>query len=141
MAFIMLEDKTGEMEAVVFAKQFERFAGMLFVESAVLLYGTVSLKDDEPPKILLNNCMPLISNDIFEKEKPKTLYLRVPSVTSKECENALLCIGRNSDGADVVLYDMQSAKYVKAVGYKAKLSDTLLNSLYSMLGKDNIAIK
>lgn len=141
MAFVSVEDKTGEMEAVVFSKQFERFAGMLFVESAVVIGGTISIKDDELPKILLNSCTLLIPNDRYESEKNKTLYLRVPSISDKVTEKALALIGKSNSGAEVVLFDMQTAKYVKAVGYKAAPSDTLLNSLRSLLGNDNVVEK
>ena len=48
---------------------------------------------------------------------------------------------REKGSAEVVLYDMQTTKYVKAVGYKTALSDTLLNSLRALLGSDNIAVK
>ncbi len=141
MAFVNLEDKTGEIEAVVFAKQFELFSGLLFVESAVVLGGTVSIRDDEPPKILLNSCTPLIPNDRFDSEKPKILYLRVPSVDSPQIQKALSIIAKSQNGADIVLYDMQTKKYVKAVGYKAMLSDKLLNLLAEMFGDGSVVVK
>ena len=140
MAFVSIEDKTGEMEAVVFAAKFERFSGFLFVENPVAINGTLSVKDDEPPQVLLNNCIPLLPNDRFASDKPKTLYLRVPSVSSKETEKALYLIGKNGN-AEVVLYDMQTGKYVKAVGYKANVTDTLTASLSAMFGADNVVIK
>ncbi|MBE6680625.1 MAG: DNA polymerase III subunit alpha, partial [Ruminococcaceae bacterium] len=141
MAFVSVEDKTGEMEAVVFSKQFERFSGLLFVESAVVLGGTVSVKDDEPPKILLNSCVPLIPNESYSDKKPQTLYIKVPSAHAKVTETALSLIGKSNSGADVVLFDVQTGKYVKAVGYKATLSNTLLNSLSGLFGSENIVIK
>ena len=141
MAFVTLEDKTGEIECVVFSKQFERFAGFLFVESVLSINGTISLKDDEPPKILLNGCTALVPNDRYKNEKAKVLYLRVPSVTSPNVSRALAAIGKENDGSDVVLYDMETQKYVKAVGYKALLSDTLLGNLSLILGKENVVIK
>ncbi len=141
MAFITIEDKTGEIETVVFAKQFELFSPLLITESTVSINGTISLKDDEPPKVLLNQCIPLIPNENFVEEKPQTLFLRVASIDSTDVTRALALIGNGKNGAEVVLYDISKKKYVKAIGYKAKLSDTLLHSLISLLGKDNVVVK
>ncbi len=140
MAFISIEDKTGEIEAVVFAAKLERFSGLIFVENPVVVGGTVSIKDDEPPKILLNSCAQLISNDDFSNKKPQILYLRVPSISSAEVEKSLRIIG-NKGTTEVVLYDMKTQKYVKAVGYKAKLTDVLTATLSGILGGDNVVIK
>ena len=141
MAFVMLEDKTGEIEAVVFSKQYERFSAMLLLESAVVLGGTISLRDDEPPKILVNSCDLLIENEHFEDKKTKTLYLRVPFLSSEETKKALAIIGKEKSGADVVVFDMQTQKYVKAVGYKANLSNSLFDTLEKLLGAGNVAVK
>ena len=140
MAFISIEDKTGEMEAVVFASKFEQYSPMLLAESPVIINGTLSVKDDEAPKILLNSCTPLIENDRFASKKSKTLYLKVPSVNSAEVQNALKLIGKGGQ-AEVVLYDTQTQKYVKAVGYKAALTDTLLSSLSAIFGNESVVVK
>ena len=140
MAFVTVEDKTAEIEVVVFSKQFEQFAGLLILESPVVVGGTISLKDDEPPKILLNRCVPLIQNEKFTSS-PQTLYLRVPSIDSELTKRVLALLEKQGTGADIVLYDMTAKNYVKAVGYKAVISDTLLHQLVAILGEDNFALK
>ncbi|MBR5315112.1 MAG: DNA polymerase III subunit alpha, partial [Clostridia bacterium] len=65
MAFVTIEDKTGEIEIVVFARQFERFASLLINETPIAVSGTVSVKDEEKAKVLLNSCILLISYDDF----------------------------------------------------------------------------
>ncbi len=140
MAFVSIEDKTGEMEAVVFSAKFERFSGFLLVETPVMISGTLSVKDDEPPKVLLNDCLPLVPNEKFSMDKPKKLYLRVPSISSLETKKSLAIVGKGGE-VEVILYDMQTKQYVKAVGYKANVTDMLVASLSALLGQDNVVFK
>lgn len=185
MAFITLEDRTSEIDAIVFAAKLEKIGWMLTLDSAVLLEGKVSKRDDETVKIIVENCRPLLSNDRydsasdgekttgFEKNYKKessvkrqtsfterengnlqstavdknsqkislnsgTLYLKVESVNSNEAKraSALICIF--SGNADVVFYEKQSGKYVKAVGLGAFANDFLLNELKLLLGSDSV---
>ncbi len=141
MAFVMIEDKTAEIEVVVFAKKFEQNAGMLLLDSIVFVSGTISLKDEEPPKILLNNCIPLTEDEKYEDNRPKALYLRVASTKLPEVNLALELIKQSKGLCEVVLYDASDKKYVKAVGYGVHITDTLIKQLSDLFGKDNVVIK
>ncbi|MDP7032732.1 MAG: DNA polymerase III subunit alpha [Gemmatimonadota bacterium] len=61
MAFVELEDFTGTVEALVFSEPYRDCAETLAVDSMVLIGGTLSVKDEGEPKILLNRAMPLDS--------------------------------------------------------------------------------
>jgi len=65
MAFFKLEDKFGELECIVFPKKYNEFYHEIFVDGAVYVEGTVSVKDEEAPKILVNNLTSLIDNDKY----------------------------------------------------------------------------
>ena len=141
MAFVLIEDKTAEIEAVVFARQYERFADLLLPETPVAVRGTISIKDEEKPKILLNDCKILLPNADYVAEKAQTLYLRVPSVSDPQTAQALALIGQPKDGAEVVLYDGMTKQYVKAVGRRAAVTDALVEKLAALLGRENVAVK
>ena len=141
MAFVMIEDKTAEIEVVVFARQYEQFSGSLFVDNPVNISGTISLKDDEPPKILLNNCKQLISDEDFDASKPKTMYLRVPSIDSFEAQRIMALVKRCKGDSEVVLYDMAEKKYVKAIGCSITPSEGIVEQFSEILGKDSVVLK
>lgn len=141
MAFVSIEDKSAEIEIVVFARQFERFAPMLLTETPIAVKGTVSVRDDEKAKILLNDCILLVADENFSEKVPKNLYLRVPSIASPVTEKVLDIIGLQSNGAAVVLYDMQTEKYTKAVGRYAAINEGLLQKLRDLLGDSNVVAK
>ncbi len=65
MAFFKLEDKYGEVECIVFPKKYNELYHEIFVDAAIYVEGTVSIKDDEIPKILVNHLTALIENDRY----------------------------------------------------------------------------
>ncbi|MGN0453251.1 MAG: DNA polymerase III subunit alpha [Ruminococcus sp.] len=54
MAFLTVEDRTGSMELVVFPKVLSQFGSLLYEGSVVSVSGTLSLREDEEAKILVN---------------------------------------------------------------------------------------
>ncbi len=69
MAFFTLEDKLGEVECIVFPKKYNELYHEIFVDGAVYVEGTVSVKDDDEPKLLVNALTPLIENDRYVEMK------------------------------------------------------------------------
>lgn len=164
MAFFKLEDRTGQIECISFANKYEQYSSMIHIDSPVFLEGTLSQRDDEDPKILVNFMMPLTENKDFkerkkatsdkpyaepasenrsagqEKHKPSVLYLRVPSVQSEEFKKAenLACI---FDGRfPVCYYDTEKRSYLKRSG-GIELSDYILSEFKNLLGSENVVLK
>ncbi len=67
MAFFQLEDKYASCECIVFAKKYAELYPDIFIDNAVYIEGTVSIKDDDAPKILVNSIKVLIENERYEK--------------------------------------------------------------------------
>lgn len=59
MAFITLEDLTGQIEGLVFPKVFEKYQGMMAVDDLVVLSGKLSIREDDTPKLLVETVIPL----------------------------------------------------------------------------------
>ena len=72
MAFFTLEDKFGEVECIVFPKKYNEFYADVIVDNALFVEGTVSIKDDDVPKLLVNNITALTDNDRYVKSEPTT---------------------------------------------------------------------
>ncbi|MBQ8963854.1 MAG: DNA polymerase III subunit alpha, partial [Clostridia bacterium] len=68
MAFVQLEDMVGTTEVLVFPKVYERVAPQLSQDAPVVLAGKLSVREDESPKLLLDNVAPLDQLDRFEAE-------------------------------------------------------------------------
>ena len=59
MAFLSIEDVYGAVEVLVFPKKFDKYGQYFIEDEIVLLTGKVSLRDDEVPKLLCEDVVPL----------------------------------------------------------------------------------
>ena len=65
MAFFTLEDQSGELECIVFSRQFSECAHLIRADLAVCVSGSVSLREEEAPKVLVNRVEELVENSVF----------------------------------------------------------------------------
>ncbi|MBO4265065.1 MAG: DNA polymerase III subunit alpha, partial [Clostridia bacterium] len=73
MLFFMLEDRYAEIEIIVFPDSFAKYQNILTSGEAVCVFGDITLKDDEAPKIILKNVRALLQNgsaQIKRTQKP-----------------------------------------------------------------------
>ena len=89
MAFFTIEDRMAEIECVAFARQYAEGAHLIHTDSALCITGTISLREDEPPKLLVNRLEPLIDNRHFEKERVSSAEEK-PSVVAREPEQPVI---------------------------------------------------
>ena len=136
----MLEDRSAEIELIVFARQYAKYISYLLPETPITVRGTISVKDEERATVIVNDCSALLSDDRFSATSQK-LYLRVPSASSPVVKSALALLGDADSGAAVVLYDVSAKQYVKAVDRYANLTEALLKKLFDLLGEGNVVIK
>ena len=71
MAFVTVEDDTGEIECIAFNPIYLRFAMHLMADNVVAVSGRISMRDDEA-KIIISNVLPLMTNERFALEKKKS---------------------------------------------------------------------
>lgn len=75
MAFLTLEDAYGSIEALVFPKVLTQYSNKLQEGDTVLVNGTLSLREDEEPKVLVNS-VELLDAAINKMPQKKILYIR-----------------------------------------------------------------
>lgn len=165
MAFFTVEDRCGEIECVLFSRQYERLSAFLRVDAAVRIDGAISIRDDEAPKILVSDILPLIENERFipsqrtedKREEPeaeqrveqrtevkapnvKKLYLRVPKKDSMEFKKAENLIDIFPGYTPVMYYDSETGKYFAREG-GMQVTSYLISELCSYLGKENVVYR
>lgn len=98
MAFLTLEDLTGQIECLLFPQVYERFAHTLKQDSAVKLTGKLSVREDEDTKLLIDNIEPLKNQKAAEPPLSDTerariadtkVYVRLCRDDMPECERIL----------------------------------------------------
>jgi DNA polymerase III subunit alpha len=140
MAFITLEDFLGSMEAIVFSKIWEKYKNSLEDESIVLMRGKVTVREDEPTKIICEEVIPLNagSSDI----KWGKLYLRVdPQIEEQGMGKVKDTLKLFSGGIPVYLHHSHTKKTV-LLGKDHWVSEDegLIRKLIPILGIENVKI-
>ena len=154
MAFVTVEDGSASIELVVFPKVLSKFGHLLTTDSIIAVTGKISAKDDEDPKILMeegiflsqNGNAPAYPRSMAPRPKVKDisqmkLYLRLPSLESTEFlrVSAFLSIFKGS--VPVVIYDSKTGKASALKGAGALVNDFTVAELSEILGDANVVIK
>ena len=131
MAFINIEDLTGSMEAIVFPTVFEKYKSLLHPDSKVYIKGMIDSKEDEAPKLLVEEIRPL-----GKRESEGTVVFTVSNGDQLDM-NALKDFISNHMGNDrVVIYIKETAKSY-LLDKKMEASRENLNMLASITGLRN----
>ncbi len=146
MAFITVEDASGAIEVVVFPKAYERFADIMVSENVVSITGTVSVREDEPHKILLANAENLILDidyESIESSKPKAskLYLKVDSIKNPLVMQISDILKEGKGNCEVIFYDSSTKKYVRAKELSITVTEQVLDLLKKVLGEESVIYK
>ena len=167
MAFFTVEDRFAEIECIAFARQYADCAHLIRVDQGVFVSGTLSLREDEPPKLLVNRVELLIENSRFrpematasrEEEKstpprpsaapsaptptapPRRLFLRVPSFECDLYRKAANLLSLFDGDFPAFFYDAERKEYSKtSVG--VAMSDYVKEQLVALLGEENVILK
>ena len=167
MAFFTLEDRFAEIECLAFSRQYAAASYLIQPDTGVFVTGTLSLREDEAPKLLLNNIEALTENQRFverdfkpqEPEKattgaqkatvkqssasvapPKRLFLRVPSTSDHTYFKALnLC--ELFEGDFPAFFYFADEKRYERDPLGVALSDYVLRQLKDILGEENVILK
>ena len=133
MAFVTLEDLYGTIECLVFPKVYERL-GDLFRDDAVLtLTGTLSLREEEAPKLLVEQAAPFVKPGA-KKEKTPRFYVKVEDrVLLPLVQNLLKQHGGNTPVRAVI----EGRVYELPRAYAVEPGQALVSALEALLGEGN----
>ncbi|MGL5617342.1 MAG: OB-fold nucleic acid binding domain-containing protein [Sarcina sp.] len=137
MAFATLEDLSGLMELVVFPKTLERCNSLIHEDLMIVVKGRLSFKEDEEPKILCEEILPL------ENINSDKLYIRVEDAQKAREINKALKIALAPYKGNTPVYiatakERQSFRLVRESWIE--ITDELLEFLKSKFGDENIKV-
>ena len=151
MAYASVEDDSGSIELLCFSKTLERFGRMLSPDSAVLVRGKLSVRDEKPPQIMCDEVYAL--RDGGEKQAPppapkaaagvqvlegKMLWLRLPSADAPVLGHINRVIAMFPGSTPARIFFMDSGK---RLGTRCLLGKSLVEELTEALGKENVVIQ
>ena len=142
MAFVTIEDETGSIEIVIFPNEFQKYQHMFYIENVVWVKGTLSIRNDEKPKIILT-CSDVVLRDTEYSniQKSSKLYLKVSSLNLPIVTEITELLKEFDGDTEIIFFDSSTKKYVKATDLKIAVSDDIIGALKDILGKDNVILK
>ena len=164
-AFLKIEDRTDEIEILVFARLYAEVFPLLTNDAVIALQGKISVGEDESPKILASQIEPMQPNGRYvsrpnpfanahkvakyttsnapatEQTSSFKLYLRVSSIDSAETQNVISLIKASAGATPVIFYDMSTGKYIGRNDLKINLTERAHQTLKRMLGEENVVKK
>jgi DNA polymerase-3 subunit alpha len=160
MAFFSLEDRFAEIECVVFPRTMQDYGHVLREDCVVRVEGTLSIREEENPKILVSRFEELYDNETMKNHSPivkvqaqsdikkssasfgsvKILYLRVPSLTDPLFRRAKNLLEIFEGALPVSIFDASTKTYHKqTLGFDC--TPYTLGELQKILGTENVVPK
>ena len=156
MAFVTVEDLTGQAEIIVFPNVYERSRKYLVEDAPLIISGKLSFKEEEEPKILCDIIEPLehgagarlskteIPQVSRELKAPSHKKLFLKFVIGKEylLERVKPLLRKFPGNIPVYIhYEERKQTAIAPKNLWISDSDALISSLEEMLGKSNVVLK
>jgi len=136
MAFLTLEDMTGQAEVIVFPKTYQKYRSILVEDAKLVISGRISTEEEKGGKLITDEIVP------FDRI-PRTLWLQFADAAERaEKWDGVNAILEASDGNDgVKIYESDSGK-VEALppNRNVEISEALLESLKKVIPQENIRV-
>jgi len=147
MAFIVLEDLFGTVECIVFPQTFKHYNSMVHEESFVVLEGTLNIKEDEQPKILVNTINPLLKVTESElkdlgKKSAKNLFIKIANKKDWHLiETIKPTLKKHHGTTPIIIYIEESNEKLKAdKELWINLNEDIIIKLVNFFGQENIKV-
>lgn len=139
MAFLKLEDLTGVIEVIVFPKTLDKVKNLCMTDNLVIVKGRLSLKEDEPPKLICESMEPL------EKINTSKVYLRADDqIHAKEISKKLKELLDEQYKGDTPIYICaikEKQKFRVSRDRWITLDNDALDILKESFGEENVKIQ
>ncbi len=153
MAFMSVEDLYGSTEIIVFDSCFSKAQHILLEENIVLIDGRLSIREDEPVKIVANNITEFNENVVNQnfkeskrathiekqKEKPKLLTINITNISEEQKDKLRGAIRFFSGDRNNIAVSVQDGEKILPCG-AIYLTQEILNAFREIVGQENINI-
>ena len=146
MAYVTLEDDTGTMELLTFSNALGQYGTYLHENSAVIVTGRISIREDKDPQMVVNRVQPL--QDYTDEEVAaaarvenaanRTLYLKVDSASQPGAHKVLPILRMFPGRTRTVIYYADTGK---RLGGTCMPDELMLRELRELLGEENVVLK
>ena len=146
MAYVTVEDDTASIEMLAFSNVLDQYGGYLRENSAVVITGRLSLRDDKEPQIVINRARPIsdYADGSAPPEQPQnvnksgTLYLRLPGEEGMLYPKTRCILNMFPGESKAVLFFADTGR---RRGTQCCIRESMLSELKNVLGEANVVLK
>ena len=146
MAYVTVEDDTASIEMLAFSNVLDQYGGYLRENSAVVITGRLSLRDDKEPQIVINRARPIsdYADGSAPPERPQqtdksgTLYLRLPGEEGALYPKIRCILNMFPGDSTAVLFFADTGR---RRGTRCCIRENMLTELKNVLGEANVVLK
>ena len=144
MAYVTLEDDTGDMELLVFSRTLAECGPFLKEGMALLVEGKLSVRDEKAPQLMCDRARPLTDQAGVEITPVQgeggsgKLFVKIPSAEDPRVRKMGLVLNMFPGNQQVILY---CADTQKRLGTNAQIHPALVGELREMFGAENVVVK
>ena len=136
MAFLTVEDLVGNVEVVVFPRDYEKWQTLITDDARVFIQGRVNAEDDRPSKLILEKVHSFedIPREIWIQFKDKAEY----SAAEAELQSFL----QSASGTSAVVIYLKDVKAMKRLpaAFCIRINEEILSELKKKYGKSNVKV-
>lgn len=151
MTFLRLEDLYGGIEVLVFPKIYDELSHLLKEEEMIVAVCNVSLREEEEPKLLLEEAYPLkrylsertaqTRQEGHKNTDGKKLFVKMGTQNKNVTEKVLSVLNTSRGETPVVLYIADTKKRLCVPeGYFVTPSEKLISDLKAFFGENNVKL-
>ena len=148
MAYVTVEDDTAAIEMLAFSNVLNQHGGYLKENSAVVITGRLSVRDEKEPQIVINRARPI--SDYADRQVPEdvpekpvicsggTLYLKLAGESDPNYRKVKAIVNMFPGSGKVVVFFADTR--LKRGG-QAAFDERMLKELKNLLGDENVVLK
>ena len=146
MAYVTVEDDTASVEMLAFSNVLNQYGGYLHENSAVVITGRLSIRDEKEAQIVINRARPIsdYAAEVPAQSAPEPavkaskLYLQLPNGNDPRYGKIKAILNMFPGDNQVVIFfsDDRSRR-----GTQASLDERMLTELKNVLGENNVVLK
>jgi len=142
MAYIQLEDATGTMELIAFARVLDISGGYIKENAPIVVKGRISVRDEKEPQLMVETLRPLTDIEPLNREEMpkegKALWVKIPSKDDPRLQKIDKILQMFEGEERMIIYCEDTKKRLTA---KCLIHNSLIKELKEMLGEENVVVK
>lgn len=158
MAFLTVEDMYGSISVMLFPKTLSAYSRFIQPDAVLVIDGKISVREERDPEIIAENIYQpnaappfsgakVVKTSKTEKKPPEKpsnsgLYIRVPSLESREYERAKRVLDLfGGDTRLIVVCSDTGKRFVAPSAMWVSVNEPMIAELKDILGADNVAVR